>query len=110
MITPIRTLRAAFVHVMADAAVSVLVIVGLVVGREFGWIWMDPLMGIIATIVIMSWSWSLVRAAGAVLLDVSPDPTLSSKIAARLACAAGLETPGSIVRPAVSTTASPRSA
>jgi cation diffusion facilitator family transporter len=79
-----HNLRAAFVHVMADAAVSVLVIIGLVAGWQFGWIWMDPLMGIIATIVIMSWSWSLVRAAGAVLLDVSPDPALSAKIAARL--------------------------
>jgi cation diffusion facilitator family transporter len=69
---------------MADAAVSVLVIIGLVAGRQFGWIWMDPLMGLIATVVIMSWSWSLVRAAGAVLLDVSPDPALSAKIAARL--------------------------
>jgi Co/Zn/Cd efflux system component len=45
---------------------------------------MDPLMGLIATVVIMSWSWSLVRAAGAVLLDVSPDPALSAKIAERL--------------------------
>jgi cation diffusion facilitator family transporter len=79
-----HNLRAAFVHVMADAAVSVLVIIGLVAGRQFGWIWMDPLMGLIATVVIMSWSWSLVRAAGAVLLDVSPDPALSAKIAARL--------------------------
>ena len=79
-----HNLRAAFVHVMADAAVSVLVIIGLVAGRQFGWIWMDPLMGIIATIVIMSWSWSLVQAAGAVLLDVSPDPALSARIAERL--------------------------
>jgi cation diffusion facilitator family transporter len=79
-----HNLRAAFVHVLADAAVSVLVIVGLVAGRQFGWIWMDPLMGLIATVVIMSWSWSLVRAAGAVLLDVSPDPALSAKIAERL--------------------------
>jgi cation diffusion facilitator family transporter len=79
-----HNLRAAFVHVMADAAVSVLVIIGLVAGRQFGWIWMDPLMGIIATVVIMSWSWSLVRASGAVLLDVSLDPALSAKIAARL--------------------------
>ena len=54
-----HNLRAAFVHVMADAAVSVLVIIGLVAGRQFGWIWMDPLMGLIATVVIMSWSWSL---------------------------------------------------
>lgn len=79
-----HNLRAAFVHVMADAAVSVLVIIGLVAGRQFGWIWMDPVMGLIATIVIMSWSWSLVRAAGAVLIDVSSDPALSAKIVARL--------------------------
>jgi cation diffusion facilitator family transporter len=79
-----HNLRAAFVHVLADAAVSVLVIIGLVAGRQFGWIWMDPLMGLIATVVIMSWSWSLVRSAGAVLLDVSPDPALSAKIVARL--------------------------
>ena len=79
-----HNLRAAFVHVTADAAVSVLVIIGLVAGRQFGWIWMDPLMGIIATVVILSWSWSLVRAAGAVLLDVSPDQALSAKIVERL--------------------------
>ena len=59
-------------------------IIGLVVGRQFGWIWMDPVMGLIATIVILSWSWSLIQSAGAVLLDVSPDPALSAKIAARL--------------------------
>src|SRR6476659_7556199 len=79
-----HNLRAAFVHVMADAAVSVLVIVGLVLGRQFGWLWMDPVMGLIATAVILSWSWTLVRAAGAILLDVSPDPVLSRNIAARL--------------------------
>src|SRR6478752_7228853 len=79
-----HNLRAAFVHVMADAAVSVLVIIGLVAGRQFGWVWMDPIMGVVATIVILRWSWSLVRSSGAVLLDASPDPVLSAKIAARL--------------------------
>jgi cation diffusion facilitator family transporter len=79
-----HNLSAAFVHVMADAAVSVLVVIGLVAGRQFGWVWMDPIMGLIATFVILSWSWSLARTAGAVLLDVSPDPVLSRKIAARL--------------------------
>jgi cation diffusion facilitator family transporter len=79
-----HNLSAAFIHVMADAAVSVLVVIGLVAGRQFGWVWMDPVMGLIATFVILSWSWSLARAAGAVLLDVSPDPALSRKIAARL--------------------------
>jgi cation diffusion facilitator family transporter len=79
-----NNLRAAFVHVMADAAVSVLVIIGLVAGRQFGWIWMDPVMGLVATIVIMNWSWSLIRTAGAVLLDACPDPALPAEIAARL--------------------------
>jgi cation diffusion facilitator family transporter len=79
-----HNLRAAFVHVMADVAVSVLVIVGLVAGRQFGWVWMDPLMGLIATVVILSWSWTLIRSAGAVLLDVCPDPALSRKITTRL--------------------------
>jgi cation diffusion facilitator family transporter len=79
-----HNLRAAFVHVLADAAVSVLVIIGLVAARDFGLIWMDPAVGLIATIVIMSWSWSLIRSAGSVLLDVSPDPALPAKIAARL--------------------------
>src|SRR5690242_13329622 len=79
-----HNLRAAFVHVMADAAVSVLVIIGLVAGRQFGWLWMDPVMGLVATIVILSWSWTLVRSAGAILVDVSPEPGLSRRIAARL--------------------------
>ncbi|HKD74678.1 MAG TPA: CDF family Co(II)/Ni(II) efflux transporter DmeF, partial [Ktedonobacterales bacterium] len=79
-----HNLRAAFVHVLADAAVSVLVIIGLVAGRLLGWIWMDPLMGLVATVVILSWSWTLIRAAGAILLDVCPDPVLARKITLRL--------------------------
>jgi cation diffusion facilitator family transporter len=79
-----HNLRAAFVHVLADAAVSVLVITGLLAGRQFGWLWMDPAMGLVATAVILSWSWTLVRSAGAVLLDVCPDPALSRSIAACL--------------------------
>ena len=79
-----HNLRAAFVHVMADAAVSVLVIIGLVAGRQFGWVWMDPVMGLVATVVILSWSWTLVRSAGAILIDASPEPGLSRRIAARL--------------------------
>jgi cation diffusion facilitator family transporter len=74
-----HNLRAAFVHVMADAAVSVLVILGLVAGRQFGWVWMDPIMGLIATVVIL-----LIRSAGSILLDVCPDPSLARKIALRL--------------------------
>jgi len=69
---------------VADAAVSVLVIVGLIAGRQFGWVWMDPLMGLVATVVILSWSWTLIQSAGAVLLDVCADPTLARKISSRL--------------------------
>jgi cation diffusion facilitator family transporter len=79
-----HNLRAAFVHVMADAAVSVLVIIGLFAGRQFGWTWLDPVMGLVATAVIMNWSWNLIRTAGAVLLDASPGTGLREKIAARL--------------------------
>jgi cation diffusion facilitator family transporter len=79
-----HNLRAAFLHVAADAAVSALVIIALVAARQFGWYWLDPATGLIATIVIVNWSWSLVRSAGAVLLDASPDPRLAHKIAARL--------------------------
>jgi cation diffusion facilitator family transporter len=75
-----NNLRAAFVHVVADAAVSVFVIVGLVAGLLFGWTWTDPLMGLVVTAVILSWSWTLMRSAGAVLLDVCPDPELASRI------------------------------
>jgi cation diffusion facilitator family transporter len=79
-----HNLRAAFVHVMADAAVSVLVIAGLLAARQLGWLWMDPLMGLVATIVILNWSWSLVQLAGAVLLDASPDGALAPTIRSRL--------------------------
>jgi cation diffusion facilitator family transporter len=77
-------LRAAFAHVLADAAVSVLVIVGLVAGRQLGWLFMDPLMGLVATGVILSWAWTLIRSSGAVLLDAAPDPDLSRRIVSRL--------------------------
>ena len=68
-----NNMRAAIVHVLADAAVSVLVIVGLLLARAFGWLWMDPLAGIVGACVIASWSYGLIRDTGAVLLDVVPD-------------------------------------
>jgi cation diffusion facilitator family transporter len=77
-------LRAAYVHVMADAAVSILAIVGLTSARLFGWVWMDPAMGIVGAIVIANWSIGLVRAAGAVLLDMQPDRGLAQEIEHRL--------------------------
>ncbi len=75
-----NNMRAAVVHVMADAAVSVLVIVGLMLARAFGWLWMDPLAGIIGAGVIASWSVGLIRDTGAILLDMTPDQRTESRI------------------------------
>lgn len=77
-------LRAAYVHVLADALTSVLAIVGLLAGRYFGWVWMDPLMALVGVAVIMSWSYGLMRSAGIVLLDIVPDRQLAGKIRQRL--------------------------
>jgi cation diffusion facilitator family transporter len=75
-----NNMRAAIVHVMADAAVSVLVIIGLLLARTFGWLWMDPLAGIIGACVIASWSYGLIRDTGAILLDRIPDRRLEQNL------------------------------
>lgn len=68
-----NNLRAAYLHVLADALTSVLAIVALLLGRAYGWFWADPLMGIVGAIVISRWSWGLIRDTGGVLLDRTPD-------------------------------------
>ncbi|WP_375199142.1 CDF family Co(II)/Ni(II) efflux transporter DmeF [Cupriavidus metallidurans] len=75
-----HNLRSAYFHVLTDALTSVLAIVALLSGRFYGWWWMDPLMGIVGGIVISHWSWGLLRGAGAVLLDTTPDRNLSEQI------------------------------
>jgi cation diffusion facilitator family transporter len=75
-----NNMRAAVIHVMADAAVSVLVIVGLVLARAFGWLWMDPLAGLIGAMVIANWSVGLLRDTGGILLDRMPDPRMAEKV------------------------------
>jgi cation diffusion facilitator family transporter len=75
-----NNMRAAVVHVMADAAVSVLVIAGLLLARAFGWLWMDPLAGFIGALVIANWSVGLLRDTGAILLDRNPDPRMAEKV------------------------------
>ena len=75
-----HNLRSAYFHVLTDALTSVLAIVGLLTGRFYGWLWMDPLMGIVGGVIIAHWSWGLLRGAGAVLLDTMPDKALSAQI------------------------------
>jgi cation diffusion facilitator family transporter len=75
-----NNMQAAFLHVLADALVSVLVIAGLLLARSFGWLWMDPLAGIVGALVIASWSYGLIRETGAVLIDMNPDRRLAGNI------------------------------
>ncbi len=64
-----HNLRAAYLHVLADALTSVLAIVALMAGRSLGWTWMDPVMGIVGSVVIARWSWGLLGDTSRVLLD-----------------------------------------
>jgi cation diffusion facilitator family transporter len=75
-----NNLRAAFLHVIGDAAVSVMVIVGLVLARAFGWMWMDPVAGIVGAFVIASWALSLIRDTSAILLDMNPDRRMADHL------------------------------
>ncbi|MDR3372932.1 MAG: CDF family Co(II)/Ni(II) efflux transporter DmeF, partial [Ancalomicrobiaceae bacterium] len=75
-----NNMRAAVIHVVADAAVSVLVIIGLLLASAFGWVWMDPLVGIAGACVIASWSFGLIRDTGAILLDMNPDRSLAERL------------------------------
>ena len=77
-------LRAAYLHVLADALTSVLAIAALLGGRLFGWTALDPAMGIVGAIVIALWSLGLLRSAGAALLDVVPDRSLEGAVRGRL--------------------------
>jgi cation diffusion facilitator family transporter len=78
-----HNLRAAYIHVLADAAVSLLALFGLAAARACGAAWMDPAMGLLGMLVILNWSWNLMRAAGGVLLDVRPEG-IARAIAERL--------------------------
>ena len=77
-------IRGAYVHVLADALTSVLAIVALLAGRFYGLTWLDPVMGFVGMVVIVAWSWSLVRSAGSVLLDMLPDERLAGEVRERL--------------------------
>jgi cation diffusion facilitator family transporter len=76
--------RAAYIHVLADALTSVLAIAGLAVAWTFGLNFMDPLVGLVGMLVIVSWAVGLVRSAGGVLLDTVPDRALAQRIRDRI--------------------------
>ena len=64
-----HNLRSAYFHVLADALTSLLAIIALFAGKTFGWIWMDPFMGIVGAILIARWAHGLLRDSGKILLD-----------------------------------------
>ena len=66
-----HNLKAAYLHVLADALTSLLAIAALLFGKYLGWNWLDPLMGIVGALVISRWAYGLVRETGTILLDGS---------------------------------------
>ncbi len=66
-------LRAAYLHVLADATTSVTAIVALLAGKYFGWSWLDPVMGLVGSLVVGVWAYGLVRDTSGILLDRTPE-------------------------------------
>ncbi len=73
-------LKSAYVHVIADAATSVLAIVALVGGWLYGWSWLDPAMGVVGAVLVALWSKNLIRETGKVLLDREMDHPVVDEI------------------------------
>lgn len=79
-----HNMKAAYLHVLADALTSVLAIVALLTGKYMGIIWIDPVMGIVGAIVIFHWSYGLIKESSSVLLDKSVDVSTFEKISQTL--------------------------
>lgn len=79
-----HNLRAAYLHVLADALTSVTAIVALTAGKLLGWIWMDPLMGLVGSAVIARWSYGLLRETSVVLLDGAVPDTIRRRLRSAL--------------------------
>jgi cation diffusion facilitator family transporter len=72
--------RSAYVHVLADAATSVLAIVALVGGLLWGFAWLDPLMGLVGAALVSVWAWGLLRDSGRILLDAEMDAPVVAEV------------------------------
>jgi cation diffusion facilitator family transporter len=76
--------RSAYLHVLADAATSVLAIVALGGGMLWGLGWLDPLMGIVGAALVSVWAWGLLRDSGRILLDAEMDAPVVAEVRATL--------------------------
>jgi len=65
-------LRAAYLHVLADAFTSLLAILALTGGKFFGWSWLDPVVGLVGSGVVFSWAYQLLRDTSGILVDRTP--------------------------------------
>lgn len=79
-----NNLGAAYIHVLGDAATSLLAIAALAIAMYSQWVWADPVVGLVGSFVIASWAYRLVRDSGAVLLDVRADEDLETVIRDRI--------------------------
>ena len=77
---PDHNMRATYNHVIADSAVSLLAIIGLYLAKTFGWLWMDPLAGLVGAVVIANWSYGLLRDTGAILVDMNVSEVMTNKV------------------------------
>jgi len=75
-----HNLWSAYLHVLADALTSVLAVLALAAGKYLGWIWMDPMMGILGTVLVSRWSLGLIRSSSRVLLDMRPPAAVHQAI------------------------------
>ena len=75
-----HNLRAAYLHVLADALTSFLAIFALLTGKHFGWVWMDPTMGLVGAVIITHWSYGLLKDSSRILLDKEAELELTAKI------------------------------
>lgn len=75
-----HNLKAAYFHVLADALTSIAAIIALTFGRFFGWVILDPIMGVVGSLVITRWAIGLMKNTSGILLDGSVDPELCERI------------------------------
>lgn len=73
-------LRSAYLHVLADAATSVLAIIALLGGKLWGAAWLDPVMGLVGAVLVTAWAWGLLRDSGRILLDAQMDAPVVQEV------------------------------
>ena len=75
-----HNLKAAYFHVLADTLTSLLAIVALILGKFYGWLWADAVMGIVGAAVIGKWAWGLMTHSSGMLLDKAAKPQHTAKV------------------------------